>query len=127
MELKEYFRIVLRWLWLLILGLALGSAGGSFYSSRQAPTYQSTTRFMVMSAPQNQTYYDPYWSDLQLTQTYMQLATSQPVLKAVGDDLGYTVKPSQIKAQQVGDTQVVQLTVQDGNAERAATIANQLV
>ena len=127
MELKEYFRIVLRWLWLLILGLALGAAGGYFFSSRQTPVYQSTTRILVMSAPQNQTYYDPYWSDLQMTQRYIQLATSQPVLKVVGDELGYPVKAGQIKVQQVGDTQVIQLTVQDGDPERAAAIANQLV
>jgi uncharacterized protein involved in exopolysaccharide biosynthesis len=49
MELKEYLRIVQRWLWLLLLGLALGGACGYAFSRYQQPAYQASTRAMVMT------------------------------------------------------------------------------
>ncbi len=127
MELKQYLRIVQRWLWLLILGLILGAAGGFFGSNYQTPAYQASTRWLVMRAPQEKTSDYTYLSDQQLIQTYIQLVTTKPVLDSVSDDLGYAVTPKQITVQQIRDTQVIQLTVEDPSPERTAAIANALV
>jgi succinoglycan biosynthesis transport protein ExoP len=128
MELKQYLHMVRRWLWLLVLGLVLGGAGGYWFSQREEPAYQASTRLMVMSAPQDQAYYyDSYWRDQQLTQTYLELLTTQPVLDAVGEKLGSAVHAGQIQAGQVRETPVIQLTVEDPDPGRAAEIANLLV
>lgn len=127
MELKEYFRIIKHWLWLLILGVVLGGAGGYFLSNYQTPVYQASTRVMVMRPSQESASDYTYLSGQQLTQTYVQLVTTQPVLDAVSAELGYEVKLDQITAQQIRDTQVIQLTVEDENPEHASQIANGLV
>ena len=127
MELKQYLHIVQRWTWLLILGLVLGATGGYFASRYQTPVYQATTRAMVMRAPQEKSSDYTYLSDQQLTQTYIQLVTTQPVLDAASEELGYRVSRDQIAVQQLRDTQVIQLTVEDQDPRRAADIANMLV
>ncbi|GAB4452453.1 MAG: hypothetical protein OHK0041_15820 [Anaerolineales bacterium] len=127
MELKEYFRIVKHWAWLLILGLLLGGAGGYFFSRYQTPIYQASTRIMVMRPPQESVSDYTYLSGQQLTQTYVQLVTTQPVLDAAAAELGYPIEREQITAQQIRDTQVIQLTVEDEDPARAAQIANTLV
>ena len=127
MELREYLRIVQRWLWLLILGLVLGGSGGYFFSRYQTPVYQASTRAMVMRPPQGSVSDYTYLSDQQLTQTFLQLVTTQPVLDAVSEQLGYEVELEQIDAQQIRDTQVIELKVEDPDPERAPAIANALI
>lgn len=127
MELKQYLSIIRRWAWLLILGLLLGAAGGYWGSSNQTPIYEASTRLLVMRAPQEKTSDYTYLSDQQLTQTYIQLVTTKPVLDAVSAELDYVLDPESLKVQQIRDTQVIQLTVEDENAERAASIANALI
>jgi len=127
MELKEYFRIVRRWAWLMILGLALGGGGGYLASHYQNPVYQASTRVMVMRPPQESASDYSYLSTQQLTQTYVQLVTTQPVLESASTQLGFKVVLEQINAQQIRDTQVIQLTVEDQDPERVVQIANVLV
>ncbi len=127
MELKEYFRIVKHWAWLLILGVVLGGGGGYFASKYQTPMYQASTRVMVMRPSQESASDYTYLSAQQLTQTYVQLMTTSPVLEAASLELGYEVKLEQVSVQQIRDTQVIQLTVEDENPEHVVQIANILV
>ncbi len=127
MELKQYFQIVRRWLWLLILGAVLGGGAGYFASGLQQPVYQATTRALVIRAPQEKTSDLTYLSDQQLVQTYVQLLTTQPVLDNASQRLGYKVGKTQIKVQQAQDTQILQVSIEDENPQRAAEIANVLV
>ncbi|MEW5940084.1 MAG: polysaccharide biosynthesis tyrosine autokinase [Chloroflexota bacterium] len=127
MELKRYFALVRRWLWLGILGAVLGAAGGYYFSSNQTPVYQASTRFMILRSAQTG-YYDYYafLENQQLVQTYVQLLTTEGVLSSVEAELGYPVQGS-VSAAQVADTQFVDLVVEDTNPDHAAAIANVLV
>ena len=127
MELKQYLSIVRRWSWLLILGLVFGASGGWWGSSYQTPVYEAETRLLVMRAPPEKTSDYTYLSDQQLIQTYIQLVTTRPVQDAVVGQLGYTLDREQVQVQQIRDTQVIQLTIEDTDPERAAAIANALV
>jgi capsular exopolysaccharide synthesis family protein len=127
MELKEYLRIVKHWAWLLSLGVVLGGAAGYIFSNYQTPVYQASTRIMIMRPPQESVSDYTYLSGQQLTQTYVQLVTTQPVLDAASAEVGYTIEREQITVQQIRDTQVIQLTVEDENPQHAAQIANVLV
>jgi len=127
MELKEYLRIVKHWAWLLSLGLVLGGAAGYIFSNYQTPVYQASTRIMIMRPPQESVSDYTYLSGQQLTQTYIQLVTTQPVLDAASAEVGYTIEREQITVQQIRDTQVIQLTVEDESPQHAAQIANVLV
>ena len=127
MELKQYFELVRRWAWLLVLGLVLGLAGGFFGSRYQTPIYQASTRLLVIRAPQEKISDTTYLSDQQMVQTYIQLATTQPVLDAVTGQLGYAVDKKQIQVGQIKDTQILQVTVEDPSPQHASDIANLLV
>lgn len=127
MELKQYLSMIRRWLWLLTLWLALGAAGGYYGSSYQTPVYEASTRLLVMRAPQQTTSDYTYLSDQQLVQTYIQLATTKPVLDSVSAELGFEIDLKRIKVQQIRDTQVIELMVEDESAERSAATANMIV
>lgn len=127
MELKQYFQIMLRWSWLLILGLVLGAGGGYAFSNSQEPVYQASTRALVMRAPLEQSSDLTYYSDMQLVQTYVQLLTTQPVLEGTSQRLGYDVNKSQIKVKQNQDTQIIDVVVEDHDPRRAMDIANILI
>ena len=46
MELKRYFELLRRWLWLLILGTVLGAISALVASSLEHPVYQATATFL---------------------------------------------------------------------------------
>ena len=50
MELRQYFTIILRWLWLIVLGTVL--AGGTAYvvSKNTTPIYRATTILLISQA-----------------------------------------------------------------------------
>jgi polysaccharide biosynthesis transport protein len=127
MELKQYFLFFRRWMWLLVLGLVLGGAVGYFGSKMQEPVYQASTRALVVRASQERSADLSYLSDQQLVQTYVELLNTQPVRDAAAGRLGYEIKKDQIRLQQIRETQVIEVTVEDQSARRAAEIANVLV
>lgn len=129
MELKRFLTLARRWVWLLILGVALGAAGGYFRSASQTPVFQASTRFIILRAAQTSAeyYYSSYLDNQQLVQTYIQLLTTDKVLDAASEKLGYPVSAGQATASQVTETQFVSLTVSDTNPEHAAAIANVMV
>jgi capsular exopolysaccharide synthesis family protein len=127
MELKQYLRIIQRWLWLLILGLVLGAGAGYQVSQMQEPVYQAATRALVMRAPKEGSSDLSYVSDQQLVQTYIQLLNTQPVRDGASERLGYPVNKNQVRVQQTRDTQIIEVVIEDGNPQRAAEIANVLL
>ena len=127
MELKYYISLLKRWAWLLILGLILGAGAGYVISLYQPPVYQTETRVLVIAAPQQGSADLTYLSGQQLTQTYMQLLTTIPILEATSAKLGYEVEAKQIHVQQSQNTQIIQIKVEDNDPQRAADIANTLV
>ncbi|HUH97905.1 MAG TPA: polysaccharide biosynthesis tyrosine autokinase [Anaerolineales bacterium] len=128
MELKQYLTLFRRWAWLLIGGLVLGALGGYLWSVYQNPVYEASTRILVTRAPQNTTSdMTNYLTDQQLTQTYVQLLTTQPVIDAVSQKIGSVIDPLQISVKPVINTQIIQLTFDDNDPQRAAIVANTLV
>lgn len=116
-----------RWAWLLVTGVMLGALVGAVVSILETPIYQSSTRILVMRAPQQQNADYTYVDDQQLVQTYIQLLTTQPVLQKAAEVLGSSVRSGQIQVQQFNDTSTILVTVEDENAQRASDIANILV
>jgi succinoglycan biosynthesis transport protein ExoP len=129
MELQRYLTIARRWIWLIVLGVVLGAAGGYFASSSQTPIYQASTRFVILRAAQASAYdsYSTYLDSQQLISTYIQLLTTTSLAEAASDALGFQVYPGQASASQITDTQFVQLSVTDPDPEKAAKVANVMV
>ena len=95
----------------------------------QTPIYQTATKIMVSSSP-NALTSNPYaiYSDQQLAQTYVQLLTTQPMLDGVAKSLGYPIYREGITVQQIQQSsQIIRITVENADPQKAADIANQLV
>lgn len=127
MELKQYFHIVQRWTWLLVLGSVLAGMGGYLASRLQNRVYQASARVLVVRAPQDRSTDPIYLSDQQLVQTYVELLKTKPVREGTSERLGYEVKEKQIVVKQTLNTQIIDVTVEDEDARRTADIANGLV
>ena len=127
MELKYYLNMARRWAWLLCLGLLLGALGGGIASYFQSPVYQASTLFMVMRAPQEKNSDYTYLSDQQLVQNYIQLLTTRTVIEGASAKLGFAISTKQISVQQLQNTQTIRVTVEDGDPQRSADIANILI
>jgi non-specific protein-tyrosine kinase len=123
----EYAQLLLHWAWLLILAALIAGGVAYFLTNRQQRVYQSDTLVMVNGASGYQ--YDSSSSiylGMQLASTYSLTMTTQPVLDAVAEKLGYPVSGG-ISVQQVENTQLIRVTVTDTDPYRAAEIANALV
>jgi polysaccharide biosynthesis transport protein len=129
MEIRQYFNIFRRWAWLIILVVILGVIAGFVLSKFQTPLYRSSTMIMITQAPDTSKDIPNYFyvDSQQLAQTFTQLLTTQPVISATSQRLGYPVQQKQITVDQVPNSELIQVTVDDQDPQRAADIANTLV
>jgi non-specific protein-tyrosine kinase len=131
MELRQYFTIILRWLWLIVLGTVL--AGGTAYvvSKNTTPIYRATTTLLISQARNPAALdYTAILTSERLAKTYTELLTKRPVLEEVAKRLGLELKdgkfPATLNVQPVRDTQLIGLSVEDEDPQLAAQIANTL-
>jgi len=127
MELKQFFVLLGRWFWLLLLGLVLGAASGILISRLQTPVYQATAKILVMRVPDSSASGLAYLGDQQLAQTFIELITTQPVFDTTSNQLGFKVDSSQIQIQQSTNSQIINVTAKDDDPQQSALIANTIV
>jgi tyrosine-protein kinase len=129
MELKTYFSIVRRWLWLLLLGPILGGALGLGVSLLTQPVYRASTTLLVSQAPSGQvSEYTSLLTSERLAQTYAELLVKRPVLEEAIRRQGLSMSPGQlagnVSVELVRNTQLLVLRVDDTDPARAAVLAN---
>lgn len=127
MELKQYFRLFKRWIWLLILGIILGSVGAGVASIYQVPVYSSSAIIFISQPNRNELSELGYLSGQQLIETYSQLMLTDKILDATSEFVGYTISSSQINIQQIRNTQLLHITIEAEDPEKAAEFTNTLV
>nr|BFF16220.1 hypothetical protein GCM10025699_75230 [Microbacterium flavescens] len=132
MELRDYIRI-LRKGWILIVAVTLvGVAAGALSSILATPKYVSSTQLFVSVQSSDAS----NASDLvqgssaaqQKVRSYASVVTSTSVLTPVIDELGLNMTPGelagQVSAETPANTVLIDITVQDTDAQRAAAIAD---
>jgi non-specific protein-tyrosine kinase len=128
MELKNYFAILRRWGWIMLLCTALAGITGYVYTSRQPSVYQSRARYLIGPALDPNVTRSDIQTSSQIGQTYDELATSRPVLEAVIAKLKLGTTPEQLKDQVgatwIDTTQILSIRANAGDPEVAANIAN---
>lgn len=131
MELRQYLSPVLKWWWLVIISIVIASTSSYVASSRITPLYHTKATLMVGTIIQNP---DPSSAELytgqQLANTYIQMVTREPVLKVAVDSLGWEINwellASQVKANIVPQTQLIEVHVTDSDPYRAKILADTL-
>lgn len=127
MELKLIGQMLRRWSWLLVIGLLVGGGIGYAVSVYQTPEYLAGTKILVMEPLGENGANVNNLNDKELAETYMQLLTTQPILESVSEKVGQTVKKAQIRVTRVRDTGLLEVSVRDTDAQRAALTANAIV
>ncbi len=124
---KNYLNLLQHWAWFLVIGLLLGAGSAYGVSIYQSPVYSATTRVQVISAPKGSGTDFTYISDQQLVQTYVQILKTRPILELARQRLGFELDPLKISITSLPNTQLIDISVEDGSPQRSADIANNLV
>jgi capsular polysaccharide biosynthesis protein len=120
----------LRWSWLMLLGAVVAALVSYQFSSQRPRLYEAQTKLLIGSADPtsvNGDYIGPQTAS-QLATTYARVITTRPVFEAAiaaaNLDLSYGEAASMVSAAPLGNTQLVQITVDTADPELAATLAN---
>lgn len=132
MELGEIFQIIWKRLWLIVLGTLLISIVIFVASINMKPIYQAKVTMMVN---QSSASFPDYTSMLavgeDLALTYSELLKTRPLLEVVIANLNLDLSPDDLIEDMldtalIPDTQLLELTVEDTDAQRASDIANEI-
>lgn len=111
----------------IILGLVLGAGLGMIVSKIQAPVYEATTKVFVGRPNQQGNSGVLLVDDDQLLAINLQLIKFLSISDDVSSQLGSKIDPDKVQIAEVPNTQIISIKVQDGDPQRAATIANLIV
>ncbi len=126
-DLRKYMALFWHWAWLLIFITVLMASGAFFISSRQPRVYLSSATMLIRESQAASASANSLANE-RLAQTYSKMMIQQPVLEGVIQELGLQLTPERIQrnlqVEVVPDTQLIVVSVEDTNPERAAQIAN---
>ena len=133
MDIRRYGDVLKRWAWLIILSAIVAGAAAYFISSSMAPIYRASARHLIDEAPgsgNSSNEYSQLLTEQILAQTYVEIATTRPVLEETIARLTLPFTPQQLRSKITinapADRQVLVVSVEDTDPQRAADIANTL-
>jgi capsular exopolysaccharide synthesis family protein len=131
MELKQYVSTLWKWSWLIVLSTVVATASALWATSRLPREYKTSTtlmvgRFIQTDNPSNEDFY----ISQQLARSYAQLVARQPVLQGTVESLGLNMPwqalVGQVNTSLVPGTQLLQISVQDTDPQRAKVLADEI-
>ncbi|WP_409302887.1 YveK family protein [Peribacillus sp. SCS-155] len=130
-SLKELFQTLRKRMSLIIVITLLAvTVSGIISYFFLTPIYQASTQILVNQSKDDKALYDmnQVQTNLQLINTYNVIIKSPAILEIVSDDLMLNMKPSELNGKitvsSEQDSQVINVTVQDQNPDKAVQIAN---
>ena len=131
MEIRRYLEVLKRWIWLVFLSMILAGGAAYFISSSMTPIYRASSRYLIDEAPGSTSganEYSPLLTAQILVQTYVEIATTRPILEETIVRLALPFSPSQLSSMvsisAPTDRQIMVISVEDTDPVRAAAIAN---
>lgn len=132
MDLGQYWRALRTGWWIILLGAALGIAGGALVNVRATPQYASSVTWFVSTPTEGGA--SPLAADQFATRritSYVGLLTSDVTAQAVIDKTGLDLSAGQVASRISGDadlnTVLLTATVVDSSPDRSLAIAQGLV
>lgn len=134
MELRQYWELLKKWLWLILLTTVIAALAVFFISSRQTPIYRASSRLLVSQGVNNTraSQYADILAAERLSSTYAQMLKARPTIKAaikkagLEDVLTVDDLAGAISVQPVRDTQLIDIAVEYKVRSIAAKMANAL-
>lgn len=134
-ELRRYFSIFWKYLWLIALTTLLAGGAAYYVSAGMTPVYRATAVLKIDLAknPEGSDIVSMLTAGERLGKTYVVQIQSRTVAARVAESLGMEVSPQEldkladkISAQQVRDTQLIEISVEDPNPAVAQGLANRV-
>ncbi len=117
-----------RWFPLLILGPLVAMLAASLVARRAPPVYQSSAIVLVGPSSLMSISTEPIRAASELAKTYEDVVRTRPVLTAASDQAGRVVSAGdlwgKVQARRIGSTNLLRITVEDSQPDRAAVLAN---
>ncbi len=132
MPITAYFIMLWRYAWLIFLGTALAT-GAALLAQRQIePVYRAKTLLLVNQGKASRdTALNQDPTSEQLANTYLELLSTRPILSAVISSLSLPVSTEELENQitisRLPDTQLIEISINDSDPQRAAHIVNEVV
>ncbi|MCK4306158.1 MAG: polysaccharide biosynthesis tyrosine autokinase, partial [Candidatus Eisenbacteria sp.] len=130
MELQTIFQTVWKRLWLIVLGTLLVSVAAFVVSRNMQPIYQAKLTLTVDQSADVPLAYRSITMGADLALTYSKLLKTRPILEIVIANLDLDLSPGGLKGMLgtnlIANTQLLELTVEDTDAQRASNIANEV-
>lgn len=136
MEIKQYFNIIKKRLWLVAaIVVVITAATGVYAFMTNSPTYTATAKLVINSTPKstdgmaNQLDLGTINSNIQLIKTYQEIIKTPAIMNKVVEEypnLGLNANQliSRVNVSSVNETQVMSLAMTDSSYERAANAVN---
>ena len=127
-ELRTYFFIIRRWLWLVALCLVLASVSAFLFSQQQTRIYEANSTILLdNSKPTSDTQaYEQILATNRLISTYAELLGGREASEQVIEELGYEPYFLEIFVTPQRDTVLLDLRVESNVPEAAHFVANRL-
>ncbi|MEW5958183.1 MAG: polysaccharide biosynthesis tyrosine autokinase [Chloroflexota bacterium] len=131
LDLRQYLALALKWWWLVVLAVLIGTVAAFWANQRQPRVYRATTAVIVgQSIQATELTSNDILTSQRLAQTYADIARRQPVLHSVVDRLSLADTWSGLKGRvtvtSVRDTQLLEISVEAGSPEEARVTADEL-
>ena len=131
MELRQFLDVIWKRLWLILLATVLVAGMTYYLSITTTPIYStSTTLYIDLAGSDPRDIYSSVVVSERAAKTYVEQMKAPVLLKEVIDRLGLSMSASQlggmVTVQQVRDTQLIQVSVEDTNPMRGREIAASL-
>ncbi len=129
MELRSYWELLRKWLWLIALTTVLAAMVAFLVSSHQTPIYEAKTRLLITEGSSDST--DLFGGNVKVTSTFAQVLASRSILEKAANRIGLEgvdidALAGYVSVQPVRDTHLIDLRVQLPSPEIAAALANAL-
>ena len=129
-ELTDYFKVLKRRKWVVILTTLITLASATVGSYLQQPVYTAATTVRVAQVSRGSIEYADYLYVERLMNTYTEILGSWPVLEEVIKKLDLSISPEdlakQVEAEVVPNPELLKITVESRDPAQAKDIANAL-
>jgi capsular polysaccharide biosynthesis protein len=129
MELLEYWKIIRKRLWLIVLLMFVSAASGTYYSLQQVTLYRTTTTLFLNPAASSPVLpYEMTQPAKSLANTYAELmrtrSFAQLVTQEIGDGTAFDEVLGALSTRYVEDTQFFKISATHADPEKAQKLAN---
>jgi capsular polysaccharide biosynthesis protein len=128
---SRYVKVILRWIWILLLLPVLAGVLGFLLTNNDPPSYRATTRVIIgpgINSPNPSL--DSLRTGALLMNTYAELAETETFRKQVLTELDLDLTSDDlaeiVDIRPIVDTQVLNITVINSDADTTVAIANQI-